>query len=502
MTTLKEAHGEAYPPQVSTALFGLTKAFGQANCKANPPQVSKALFGLTAVFGSTTGGKTQGKTGQGISAADFLPATTAGANFQGKTGQGVSAADFFPQGHQYKKEAEAHGVLTRGRQNDKEAGAHDVRGSSAGAATNRTSDEDSYNMADASVGYVVYANLKAMRDLADNRSIRGTSASRMAADAKSAAVAPGWTGVGADYAAWLQDLWEDPTNRDAAITDGAPEWVYLVVMNRGTHMSVIHHLFRWKAPDGGRSCLDGHIVAFEGEILDAHGLTHLWRFAEEEEKLLQLRPLSADVLEYATMFYRDGDRDDEFHNRQTPPLGGHRATVQTCQRLIPIPVGWTHMFLDDPHGGSIPLAAPAAVSNSKRSRTAPVLGIRGRGCSGLRITRPNGTQPNQCRRFQLETSRVRQGDPLSGHRGLGRPPARSIQSLPPPEQNREHPPSLTTYLAGQRGRKMVLKPGGTVGGTAGPTPHPPTPAPTARRHQCPHQWHQCPHRQQCQGVWT
>jgi len=146
------------------------------------------------------------------------------------------------------------------------------------------------------------------------------------------------------YTAWLRDLREDPTNSDAAITDGAPERLYLVIMNGGAHMSVIHHMFQWKAPDGGRSRLDGCIVAFEGEILDAHGLPHLWKFAEEEEKLLQLRPLSADALEYAAMLYWDGDRDDEFHDRQTPPLGGRGAT---CQRLIPIPVEWAHMFLND-----------------------------------------------------------------------------------------------------------------------------------------------------------
>ena len=87
---------------------------------------------------------------------------------------------------------------------------------------------------------MVDADLKAMRDLADNRSIRGTSAFRMAADAKSAAAAPGWTGVGTDYAAWLRDLREDPMNPDAAITDGAPERAYLVVVNGGAHMSVIH----------------------------------------------------------------------------------------------------------------------------------------------------------------------------------------------------------------------------------------------------------------------
>jgi hypothetical protein len=137
------------------------------------------------------------------------------------------------------------------------------------------SDEDSYNMAHTSVGYMVDADLKAMRDLADNRSIRGTSASRMAADAGSAAATPGWTGAGADYTAWLRVLREDATNPDAAITDGALERAYLVIMNGGTHMVVIYHLYRWKAPDGGQSRLDGRIVAFKGEIMDAHGLPHL-----------------------------------------------------------------------------------------------------------------------------------------------------------------------------------------------------------------------------------
>ncbi len=100
-------------------------------------------------------------------------------------------------------------------------------------------------------------------------------------------------------------------------------------------------------------CLDGRTEAFEGEVLDGHGLPRLWRFAEEEEKLLQLWPLAANVLEYAAMFYRDGDRDDEFHNRQTPPLGGRLPTVQTCLCLIPIPVGWAPMFLDYPPMGVV-----------------------------------------------------------------------------------------------------------------------------------------------------
>ena len=64
----------------------------------------------------------------------------------------------------------------------------------------------------------------------------------------------------------------------------------------------------------------------QGEILDAHCLPCLWRFAEEEEKLLQLRPLAADALEYATMFYRDGDRDDEFHNHRAGLRSRHVNT--------------------------------------------------------------------------------------------------------------------------------------------------------------------------------
>jgi hypothetical protein len=131
------------------------------------------------VFGLTTGGKTQGKTGQGRSAADFLPGTAAGGNFKGGTGQGERAAERFPWGHQFEKEAKANGVPTRGRQIDKEAGAHDVRGSGV------ESDKDS-----APFEWVVAANHKAMRALADNRSFRGTSASRMAADTRAAEAAP------------------------------------------------------------------------------------------------------------------------------------------------------------------------------------------------------------------------------------------------------------------------------------------------------------------------
>ncbi len=144
--------------------------------------------------------------------------------------------------------------------------------------TNPSSDDEGYNMADARGGYMVDADRNAMHDLAGNMSIRGTSANRMAADMRATEAAPGWTGAGANYAAWLRDLLENLMKQDTAIINGAPERAYLVVMNGGAYMSVIHHLFRWKAPDGGRSCLVGCIVAFKGEVRDVHGLPRLWRF--------------------------------------------------------------------------------------------------------------------------------------------------------------------------------------------------------------------------------
>ncbi len=79
-----------------------------------------------------------------------------------------------------EKEAKAHGVSTRGRQINKEAGAHDVRGSGV------ESDKDS-----ALFEWVVAADHKAMQVLANNRSFRGTSASRMAADTRATEADPG-----------------------------------------------------------------------------------------------------------------------------------------------------------------------------------------------------------------------------------------------------------------------------------------------------------------------
>jgi hypothetical protein len=158
-----------------------------------------------------------------------------------------------------------------------------------------------------------------MRILADNRSVRGTTASRLARATTTAEAAPSWNGIGADYPAWVRALRRDPANPEAAIDNDAPERAYLAVMNGAKRLLVLHHLHRWKTPDRGCSCLDGCIAAFMGEVWDAHGLPLLWKFDKEEEVLLQLRQLPASALHHAALFYRDGNKDNQFHSRRTPP---------------------------------------------------------------------------------------------------------------------------------------------------------------------------------------
>jgi hypothetical protein len=140
---------------------------------------------------------------------------------------------------------------------------------------------------------------------------------------------------------------------EAAINEEAPKRAYLAIMNGATHLSVLHRLHQWKAPNSGCSCFDGCIVAFEGEARDAHGLPLLWKFDEQEELLLQCCQLPASALNHASLFYPNGDKDDRFHTCWTPPLPEwHGETVKTCRCLIPIPVGWAHMFLDCPSMGT------------------------------------------------------------------------------------------------------------------------------------------------------
>jgi hypothetical protein len=184
-------------------------------------------------------------------------------------------------------------------------------------------------------------DLAALDALAENRSIRGTMAARLAWGVHKAEAAPGWSGIGADYKAWVEALYQAPGNPEAALNPRAPGRAYLAILNGTKHFLVLHHLHRWKAPEGARSCFEGCIVAFEGEVRDEYGLPLLWRFKKDNENLLQLAHLPEKLSTQAASFYRRGDWDKRFHNRAIPPppewLG---ETVTTLRGLVPIPVGW------------------------------------------------------------------------------------------------------------------------------------------------------------------
>ena len=145
----------------------------------------------------------------------------------------------------------------------------------------------------------------------------------------------------------------------------------------------------------------------------------------------------------------------------------------------------THISGLPPHGGSIPPAAQllSATADAAKRRH---FGAFGKGVA-LACKSPNPTAPNPISAADSSWKQVAYDKAtLSAATAAWEGHRPGASKAPPPGWNREHPPSLTTYLVVQRGRKMVTKAGGTVGGTAGPTPHPPMLAPTAQRHQSPH----------------
>jgi hypothetical protein len=287
-----------------------------------------------------------------------------------------------------------------------------------------------------------------------------------------AEAAPSWTGIGAGYAAWVRALRRDPANPEAAIDKDAPKRAYLAFINGAKHLLVLYHLYRWKAPNGGHSHLNRCIVAFKGEVQDAHGLPLLWKFDKEEEVLLQLCQLPASVLHHASMFYHDGDKEDQFHNRRTPPPPEWRGeTLETCHHLIPIPVGWAPMFLDYPSMGTafrrmiqLMLTAEAA----ERRHLWPFCEGAALACgsSDLLAINPISTLNSKWKQVAFTKASLSLATTAwEGHRPASR-------KAPLPCKSYWLTAILTNYLAGRRRRRTVIKPGATVGGSAGPTPLP------------------------------
>jgi hypothetical protein len=91
-------------------------------------------------------------------------------------------------------------------------------------------------------------DLVALRAIADNRNLRGTTASRQSIQAR-----PGWSGMGMHYTAWVNALGRNPSSPEAALGTIAPELAYLVRKNGKLQFSALHHIHRWRSPDVGAS---------------------------------------------------------------------------------------------------------------------------------------------------------------------------------------------------------------------------------------------------------
>ena len=207
-----EAHLKANPSsQVSTALFGPMKAI------ANPPQVSTALFGSTAVFGLTTGGKPQGKTRQGVSAADFFPASRTSSKAQ-RNDPFSSTALFGPPRRETVADR-ARGALRASARTDTSSNDGAPSKANRKAASKKAAKKPRKVGGKLGVGLFINESRggvvvsdssdkesggetipdrdrAALRTLANDRNLRGTTAFRLCQAATAAKARPGWSGTG------------------------------------------------------------------------------------------------------------------------------------------------------------------------------------------------------------------------------------------------------------------------------------------------------------------
>ena len=142
----------------------------------------------------------------------------------------------------------------------------------------------------------------ALRLLADDRNIRGTTAFRLHQAAMAAEALPNWPGMGPDYTAWLNSLERNPASPEAALESTTPGRSYLAMMNGEQEFSVLHSVHRWTAAEGGRRSLHNRIVAFEGEVMPQYNVPLLYRFEEDDATLLQLEELPTTAPSHATEF--------------------------------------------------------------------------------------------------------------------------------------------------------------------------------------------------------
>jgi hypothetical protein len=105
-----------------------------------------------------------------------------------------------------------------------------------------------------------------MAKLERHMAVRGTTAARFARRARKEEAAPGWKGNGAYYRACTKAITKAPDPLGVALSPEAAGRIYLAMVNRNGHFSVLHNLARFEELEGMRSQAGGHLVAFEGEV--------------------------------------------------------------------------------------------------------------------------------------------------------------------------------------------------------------------------------------------
>lgn len=259
-----------------------------------------------------------------------------------------------------------------------------------------------------------------MATLSGNMAFRGTTAAKLAQPPRTLKRPPTGPTLALTTKRTLRLDQDDPE----AVLVHAPGREYLAVLNGARCFSVLHNLHRWKAPTGTRSRFNGRIVAFEGEVLDQHGLPLLfWSFEEEDEDLLQFYSFPSAAVEQATHFYMGGNRDERLHQAHITHTQEHEreADIWACGRLIPI--SWAHMFLNKPSMGQTyhrMIQLMLDVPPEQRSKLQPFMMAL---CTGARhpiqgrktLPVPSVPYGRKCRT---------QGNTDGGNRSMGRPRSR------------------------------------------------------------------------------
>ena len=209
-----------------------------------------------------------------------------------------------------------------------------VNKSRGGVVVNDSSDKDSDGET------ITDRDRVALRTLANDRNLRGTTAFRLCQAATAAKARPGWSGTGPHYTAWLNALGRTPPSPEAALGLSAPELAYLAMMNGEQEFPVLHNVHRWIASERGGAavCTTAlwHLKKGDAPVQYSPTTSFCRRRggATAAPRTANERPITCRrVLPVRR-------KDNDFHLRPVPPPSNYPgSTVTMGGHLIPISAG-------------------------------------------------------------------------------------------------------------------------------------------------------------------